>query len=92
MIFQRGLRKFTKRVKNKEIVIRETDKSGKLFDSSFEAYVQIEDVHTNKDKETTWSKVVESKKLIQGAFKSPEQNIQYRGSFWEERHGEGMGS
>ena len=67
---KRGLRKLTKRVKAGEIVVIETDKSGKLAICSMEAYMAMGDAHAMKDKVATWEKVKESQKIILGTLKS----------------------
>ena len=51
---KRGLRKLTRRVKAGEIVITETDKSGKLCICSMDAYIKMGDVHAEKDRPATW--------------------------------------
>ena len=47
---KRGLRKLTKRVKAGEIVVIESDKSGKLCICSMEAYMAMGDAHAQKDR------------------------------------------
>ena len=44
------MRKLTKRVKAGEIVVIESDKSGKLCICSMEAYMAMGDAHAQKDR------------------------------------------
>ena len=47
---QQGLKSLQLRIKNKEIVILKTDKSGKLFVATTEEYIKMGHKHTKKDK------------------------------------------
>ena len=51
------------RVKNKEIVIRPTDKSHKLCVSSWSNYEEQGRVHTEKDRKVQWSEIKEMQKV-----------------------------
>ena len=53
----RGFRKLQRRVKNGEIVVYVTDKSGKFCITSLECYERQGAVHTAKDQEISWEDV-----------------------------------
>ena len=67
---KRGIKKLTKRVKAGELVVGETDKSGKIFIASMEAYIQMGDKHASKDREAEWSEVREAQSIIKGTLKA----------------------
>ena len=47
---QQGLKSLQKRIKDKEIVVLRTDKSGKLCVATTEEYIKMGQKHTNKDR------------------------------------------
>ena len=55
---KRGLKKLLKRVKDKEIVVNVTDKSGKLCVTSMESYIRQGNKHINGDREVSWEEIV----------------------------------
>ena len=55
---KRGLKKLLKRVKNKEVVINCTDKSGKLCISTMENYIEQGKEHVGSDRKVGWSEIV----------------------------------
>ena len=61
---RRGLKKLAKRVKNKEIVIWLTDKSGKMCVSTVEKYEEAGEAHTEHDEKVSWEDVEEVQKDI----------------------------
>ena len=61
-----GLRSLQKRMKNKEIVILKTDKSGKLVVTNREEYIKMGLEHTKKDEEVTSKEVREMEKQVNG--------------------------
>ena len=63
---KRGLKNLLKRVKDGEIVVCQTDKSGKLSIMSMEAYMEAGSVHTSKDREVNLSFVEEKQKECNG--------------------------
>ena len=54
---KRGVKKLSKRVKDKEIVIRPTDKSHKLCVCSWDNYVEQGKVHVKKDRRVEWAEI-----------------------------------
>ena len=62
----RGYQSLKKRVKNGEIVIVQTDKTGKLCIMSREAYEEAGMVHTNKDEEVGQKTVEKIEREING--------------------------
>ena len=54
---KRGIRKLRKRVKEGEIVIYLTDKSGKMFITTPEIYLKQGSVHVQGDKVSSWKEV-----------------------------------
>ena len=61
-----GLKSLQKRIKNEEIIIVKTDKSGRFIVTTPEKYVEMGLEHTSKDKEIDWNKVRElERKVIQ---------------------------
>ena len=63
---RRGMKKLKKRVDDGEIVVCQTDKSGKLAVMSMELYLQAGLVHTKKDKEVGLETVREVEKICNG--------------------------
>jgi hypothetical protein len=47
---KRGLKSLQKRVKSRELVVCQTDKSSRFFVLSREQYIKAGEIHTNKDK------------------------------------------
>ena len=54
---KKGLKSLLKRVKNDEIVITPTDKSGRFAVLSLEQYVKAGNKHTDKDESISWSRL-----------------------------------
>ena len=63
---KRGISKINKRVKNKELVIMLTDKSGKLAVTTMENYIEMGRVHTENDIEICEKDVEETEKTVNG--------------------------
>ena len=61
---RRGYLKLLKRVRSKEIVISETDKSGKLTISSYASYIQQGEAHIKNDRLSNCGEVEDSKKVV----------------------------
>ena len=61
---RQGVKKLRKRVKNKEIVIYQTDKSGKLCVATPEAYKRQGDKHVASDKVVDCKEIEESQKEL----------------------------
>ena len=55
---RRGMKKLQKRVKNKEVVINTTDKSGRLCINTMQSYVEQGRKHVGNDRKITWEEVV----------------------------------
>ena len=66
---RRGVAKLRKRILDGEIVVYETDKSGKLCVATIEAYEKQGDVHAREDKIVTWEEVEDKQKEIVGHLK-----------------------
>ena len=62
----RGLKSLRKRVKEGELVVIPTDKSGNLAVLSRSTYLKAGLSHTKNDKEVTWSEVRESQRELNG--------------------------
>ena len=60
-----GVKKLSKRVKEKEIVIRPTDKSHKLSISSMDNYIEQGKPHTEGDRRVGWRDVIRRQELLQ---------------------------
>ena len=63
---QQGLKSLKTRIKNKEIVVLKTDKSGKLCVATMEDYIKMGQKHTNKDKLVYRREIQEIEKNING--------------------------
>ena len=63
---QEGLKSLKKKIKDGDIVVLRTDKSGKLCVASRDAYVKMGMMHTNKDKKIGWKEIEEMEKQING--------------------------
>ena len=63
---QEGLKTLKKKIKDGEIVVLRTDKSGKLCVASRDAYVKMGMIHTEKDKKIGWKEIEEMEKQING--------------------------
>ena len=59
-----GLRSLQKRMKEQEIIIMNTEKSGKLCIISREVYMKIGEEHTKKDKEIDRREIIEKEKQL----------------------------
>ena len=59
-----GLRSLMKRMKNEEIIIMKTDKSGKFVVTTPEKYIEMGEDHTNKDTEISWAQMRELEKNV----------------------------
>ena len=66
---RRGIAKLRKRIISGEIVVYETDKSGKLCVATVEAYEQQGEVHVKEDRVVTWEDVEDRQKEILGHLK-----------------------
>ena len=53
-----------KRMKNEEIIIMKTDKSGKFVVTTPEKYIEMGEDHTNKDTEISWAQMRELEKNV----------------------------
>merc|ERR1711888_447249 len=62
----RGLRKLKKRVKEGELLICETDKSGRFAVVRMETYIAAGRVHTNKDKRVDLEFVKKNQRILNG--------------------------
>ena len=60
---KRGVKKLKKRIKEREIVVRPTDKSHKLCVCSWDNYVEQGKVHVGKDRKVNWSEISEMQKI-----------------------------
>ena len=63
---KRGLKKLSKRIKDGEIVVTKTDKSGRFFVSLMEDYTVKGMVHVGKDREITRKEVKEIERRLNG--------------------------
>ena len=63
---QEGLKSLKERIKNKELIVLKTDKSGKLCVASKEEYVKMGLVHVGKDRKIGWKEIEEMEKQING--------------------------
>ena len=54
-----GLHSLQKKIKEEEIIIMKTDKSGRFLVITPEQYLEMGKVHTSTDKEITWEQVRE---------------------------------
>ena len=63
---KKGQKKLQKRIKDKEILVVPTDKTGKLIVASVEAYKKMGEAHTNKDIEIQWENVKEIQRQLNG--------------------------
>ena len=61
---QRGLKSLKKRIKEGEIIVMKTDKSGRFVVTTPENYVEMGKEHTDKDIEIGWEKVRQLEKTI----------------------------
>ena len=59
-----GLKSLLKRIKDEEIIIMKTDKSGKFVVTTPEKYVEMGEDHTSKDIEITWAQMRELEKNV----------------------------
>ena len=67
----RGIRSLQKRVKNQEVMVLCTDKSGKSSLPSRDMYIKMGEEHTSKDLNITWEKTEEiTKTLVKAAKQS----------------------
>ena len=57
-----GLKSLLKRIKNEEIMILKTDKSGRFVVTTPEKYIEMGKEHTSKDVEIDWFKMREMEK------------------------------
>ena len=62
----RGLRSILKRLRDSELIIMKTDKSGKFCIVSIEDYLRMGQDHISKDKEIGRLEVIEIDKLLNG--------------------------
>ena len=62
----RGLRSILKRLRDSEIIIMKTDKSGKFCIVSIEDYLRMGQDHVSKDKDIGRKEVIEIDKLLNG--------------------------
>lgn len=62
----RGYDKIKKRVKKKEVVVYQTDKSGLMAIASLESYKRQGEKHVPDDTEVSWQEVTESQKQLRG--------------------------
>ena len=63
---KRGLNKLRKRVKNKEIIICQTDKSGRFAVLTYEQYIKAGNAHTVKDREINLDEAEEIQRILNG--------------------------
>ena len=61
-----GLKSLQKRMKNQEIVILKTDKSGKMCVVTREEYIRMGQEHTGKDAEIDRKTIIEKEKQLNG--------------------------
>ena len=59
-----GLRSLQKRIKNEEIIIMKTDKSGRFVVTTPEKYKELGKEHTEKDTEISWGQVKELERRV----------------------------
>ena len=86
----RGYRKLLKRIANHEIIVYQTDKSGKLAVTTPESYKQQGDVHVKGDQKVDWETINKSQRVIRGhmrglnrIFKVGENQGQGQERVWE---------
>ena len=65
-----GLQSLLKRMKNRELIILKTDKSGKLCVVSSEEYRKMGEEHTRKDMEVDRKIIIEKEKQLNGHVSS----------------------
>ena len=63
---QEGLASLQKRIKEKEVIVMKTDKSGKLCIATTEEYKKMGQMHAGKDKRISWRKIEEIEKQLNG--------------------------
>ena len=61
-----GLKSLKKRIKEGDLIVLRTDKSGKLCVATRDTYVQMGMIHTEKDKKIGWKEIQEMEKQING--------------------------
>ena len=61
-----GLKKILKRIKNGEIVVTQTDKSGKLAVNSYDSFVEQGRKHVKDDKEINWKEATAYQNHLSG--------------------------
>ena len=61
-----GLKSLQKRIKDKEIIILKSDKSGKLCISTREKYTKMGEKHTEKDEIVDRKNIIEKEKNLNG--------------------------
>ena len=59
-----GLKSLQKRIKEEEIIVMKTDKSGRFIVTSPAKYIEMGGEHTKKDTEIEWQKVREMEKIV----------------------------
>ena len=63
---RRGLKSLRKRVKDGDLVVLQTDKSGRFAIMSMETYIRAGEKHTNRDTEVAWTDIKENQNLLNG--------------------------
>ena len=63
---QEGLNSLKKQIREKDIIVLNTDKSGKLCVASRDEYVKMGTIHTSKDKKIGWREIHEMEKQTNG--------------------------
>ena len=61
---QAGLKSLLKRIKNEEIMVVKTDKSGKFIVTTPEKYIEMGKEHTDKDIEVGWEQVRSMERVV----------------------------
>ena len=62
----RGLKSLLKRIKNQELLILKTDKSGQFCVVSWSDYLEMGKVHTDKDMQVSRAEIIEIEKILNG--------------------------
>ena len=63
---RKGLESLQKRIRDKEIVVMKTDKSGKFAVTTMEIYIEMGSVHTKKDRMISRAELIEIEKQLNG--------------------------
>ena len=63
---RKGLKMLRKRVSDGELVVLQTDKSGRFAVMRMETYIKAGEVHTGKDREVGWQEITSNQSRLNG--------------------------